>query len=130
MKKIAKTFALQYIASEAGTKISYRNPVEEQQHSKATLKRRRQPDVSDKSASFRPQDKSQHFDDDDFQVQPRSKKCKLEGNAYASKDTPKKWKYFILMATGIMGGYHHIANFETGKWVVQFYNDDETTERG
>ena len=35
----------------------------------------------------------------------------------------KKWKYSMLMEFGTMQGWLSSYNFETGKWIVQFYED-------
>ena len=57
-----KMFALQYIAAEDGYKIMYRSRVDEEQRSQVAVRRKQQKNVCDKSASFGPPDKCQHFD--------------------------------------------------------------------
>ena len=48
-----------------------------------------------------------------------------EGTKTPPSDFNKKLKYFMLMGCGTKDGCHH---FQTGKWIIKFYNDNETTE--
>ena len=58
-----KVFALQYIAADGGSKVTYRSEVSEEQWMKAACKRReRQFAIKDSTASLGPPDKKQHFD--------------------------------------------------------------------
>ena len=104
-----KLFALQYIAAENRSKITYRSPIDEGQ-------RTRQHKIVDNKASYGPPDKSEHFavsDDDDFDAATTSKEVEV---LYSDGVWYRGW----------LGDY----NFETGKWVelMHFYEDNETTE--
>ena len=125
-----KMFALQYIAAaENGSKISYRTSQEENRRSQCSSKRiKGKQGVTDKSAKFGPPDKNEHFttplldSDDDFKSPPPSKKVKED-------DGEKRKAVEVLYSDGIWyKGWLSSFNFNTGKWVVQFYDDDETTE--
>ena len=74
-----KMFALRYIAAEDGSKITYQSPIDEEQHSKAAVRRKKQKDVCDKNASYGPPDKHQHFEDTDLKIRLRNKERKLNG---------------------------------------------------
>lgn len=118
-----KLFALQYIAAVSGTKITYRSPMDEEQRSQASIKRKRQNKIVDKSASYGPPDKSEHFlgSDDDFDDLPKPKKSKVVQEN--KKESSDRKEVEVLYSDGI-GEY----NFETGKWKVYFYEDNETTK--
>ena len=109
-----KMFALQYI--ENGSKISYRTSQEENCRSQCSSKRiKGKQGVTDKSAKFGPPDKNEHF------ITP-SKKVKED-------DGEKRKVVEVSYSDGIWyKGWLSSFNFNTGKWVVQFYDDDETTE--
>ena len=116
-----KVFALQYIASEGGSKISYRGVRDEEHRSKAAVKRKRCVSVTDKSASFGPPDKIQHFDGISH---PSGKISKVDG-----KNEGEKKDVEVLYSDGVWyRGWLSSYNFETGKWIVRFYDDNETTE--
>ena len=73
-----KMFALQYIAAEDGSKITYRSPVDEQQRSQAAVRRKKQ-DVCEKNTSYGPPDKHQYFEDTDFEEKrPRNQRRKMD----------------------------------------------------
>lgn len=55
----------------------YRSPFGEEQRSQAANKRKHQKDISNKHASFEPPEKCHHFDDDDFEEPPQSKRRSL-----------------------------------------------------
>ena len=69
-----KVFALQYIAADGGSKVSYRSEISEEQRMKAAYKRKaRQVAVKDSTASMGPPDKKQHFDNSHGEVnKPKS----------------------------------------------------------
>ena len=125
-----KMFALQYIASENGSKITYRSPLDEEQRSQVAVKRKRQEKNSDKNACFGPPDKHQHFtnnDDDDFEKPSSSKRRKT--NCSTNKNNINRREVEVLYADGVWyKGWLSSYNFETGKWIVEFYDDNETTE--
>ena len=76
--------------------------------------------VCDKNASFSPPDKCQHFDGNSLLSSKRSK---------MDEDGCEKREVEVLYADGLWyRGWLSSYNFETGKWIVQFYDDDETTE--
>ena len=115
-----KFFALQYIAAEGGSKITYRDTLDEKQRSQAAIKRKRPKTVYDKNASFGPPDKCQHFDGNSLL---NSKKTKIDENGCEKREVE------VLYGDGVWyRGWLSSYNFETGKWIVQFYDDDETTE--
>ena len=89
MRKTCKLFALQYIAAENGSKITYRSPIDEGQRAQASIKGKRQHKIVDNKASYGPPDKSEHFavSDDDFDAA-----------------TTRKLKFYIQMVFGIEGG--------------------------
>lgn len=68
-----KVFALQYIASEERSKISYRATLDENQRAKAAIKRKHPKSIRDKNASYGPPDKCQHFDGNSLQVARKRK---------------------------------------------------------
>ena len=82
--------------------------------------------VPDTSAKFGPPDKNEHFassldSDDDFDLPPLSKKVK-EGE----KD---RRDVEVLYSDGFWyKGWLSSFNFNTGKWIVQFCDDNENTE--
>ena len=49
-----KMFALQFIAAEEGSKITYRSPLDEEHRSQVAIKRKQQKSICDKNASFGP----------------------------------------------------------------------------
>lgn len=71
-------------------------------------------------------DKNEHFttpldSDDDFELPPPPKKV--------NKDREKRRDVEVLYSDGVWyKGWLSSFNFNTGKWIVQFYDDDETTE--
>ena len=112
-----KVFVLKYIAS--GSKMSYRGVRDEEQRSQAAVKRKRSINVNDKNASFGPPDKNQHFDGC---VHPR-KKSKIDRNESEKKDVE------VLYDDGVWyRGWLSSYKFESGKWIVQFYDDNDTIE--
>jgi hypothetical protein len=122
-------FALQYVAAaENGSKISYRTPQEEDRRSQCSSKRiKGKQSITDKSAKFGPLDKNEHFitlpdSDDDFELPPPPKKVKEDG------EKRRDVEFCIPMEFGKKGGYISSFNLNTRKWIVQFYDDSETTE--
>ena len=62
----------------------------------------------------------QHFDGNSL---PNSKRTKIDENGCEKREVE------VLYADGVWyRGWLSSYNFETGKWIVQFYDDDETTE--
>ena len=105
-----KMFALQYIAAEDGSKITYRSPVDEEQRSQAAVHmRRKKQDVCDKNASYisyGPPDKRQHFEDTDIEeTRPRNKSRKVD--KYSDEDSegtkmpPSNQQVEVLYADGM-----------------------------
>ena len=88
-----KFFALQYIAAEGGSKITYRDTLDEKQRSQAAIKRKRPKTVYDKNASFGPLDKCQHFDENSL---PNSKRTKIDENGCEKREVE------VLYADGIL----------------------------
>ena len=69
-----KVFALQYIAADGGSKVSYRSEISEEQRMKTACKRKaHQVAVKDSTASLGPPDKKQHFDNSHGEInKPKS----------------------------------------------------------
>ena len=118
-------FALQYITATDGLKTSYRSAADQTQRSNSALKRKaRQEVVKDNECSFGPPDKKQHFSSVKGKNGKNGKgKSKLDEKKEGSKEVE------VLYADGNWyKGWLSSFNFSTGKWKVQFYDDNETTE--
>ena len=118
-----KMFALQYITATEGLKISYRSDVDQAQRSNSAFKRKTQHEAhKDIQCLFGPPDKRQHFDG-----APRKESKKRKGKSVPADITSKGDKEVeVLYSDGKW--WLSSFNFETGKWIVQFYDDSETTE--
>ena len=114
-----KMFALQYLAaSEISSKISYRSAQEDERRGQSSLQNKQKQKNTDASANFGPPDKNEHFQP------PQSKKIKKSGNIVQEGKNVE-----VLYSDGLWyKGWLSSFNFETGKWVVMFYDDDKTTE--
>ena len=116
MRKIRFVFALQYIAAEGGSKITYRSTLDEKHRSQGAIKRKHRKIVCDKYTSFGPPEKHQYFN----------------GNSLLSRKKRKMWKigsgstYSMPIEFGTGNGCLPTYNFKTGKWIVKFYDDNET----
>ena len=100
-----KVFALQYIATEGGSKITYRGSLDEKQRSQAAIKQKRPKMVCD--IKIGPPDKCQHFDGNSL---PSSKRTKID------EDGCEKREVEVLYADGLWHwGWLSSYNFETGK---------------
>ena len=114
-------FALQYIAAVSETKITYRSPMDEEQRSQASIKRKCQNKIADKNVSYGPPDKSEHFlgSDDDFDDLSKPEKSKVAQEN--KKESSDKKEVEVLYSDGIWyRGWLGEYNFETGKWKVHF----------
>ena len=116
-------FALQYIAANDGIKVSYRSPLDEQQRSNAAIKRKLRSRISqDNESLLGPPDKKQHFNGG-------HQKKKYNDKTQDKELTVSKKEVEVLYDNGIWyKGWLSSFNFETGKWIVKFYDDNETTE--
>ena len=117
-----KMFALQYIASENGSKITYRSPLDEEQRSQVAVKRKRQEKNSDKNACFGPPDKRQYFtnnDDDNFEKPSSSKRRKT--NCSTNKNNINRREVEVLYADGVWyKGWLSSYNFEKESGLLNF----------
>jgi len=128
-----KVFALQYIAADGGFKTTYRSDVSEEQRMKAACKRRaRQYASNDSTASLGPPDKKQHFET--TKSQP-AKKAQRKQDSKTGKgveldlDNGRKHDVEVRYNDGVWyRGWLSTFNTVSGKWIVKFYDDDETTE--
>ena len=98
-----------YSAKSNGHKLSlyYRSPIDEKQRSQAAVRRKKQKDVHDKSASYGPPGKYQHFEDTDFEeLRPRNKRKKVdmdgdEDNEGSKTPPSKRQEVEVLYADGM-----------------------------
>ena len=127
-----KIFALQYIAADGSSKITYRSDASEEQRLKAACKRKaRQFASSDKTASLGPPDKKQHFETKS--QPPKKAKCKQDSKTRKCVELDlgngEKHEVEVCYNDGMWyRGWLSTFNIDTGKWIVKFYDDDETTE--
>ena len=87
--------------------------------------------VLDQNAEFGPPDKREHFMDvtgtSDSESPPPKKKSKNSKNNEPTIE--KRRDVEVLYDNNIWyRGWLSSFNFETGKWIVKFYDDDDTTE--
>ena len=97
--------------------------MDEEQRSQAAIKRKRHSKIVDKDASYGPPDKSEHFIGSDEDL-PNPKRNQI--GQQCNKD---RKEVEVLYSDGVWyRGWLDEYNFETGKWIVNFYEDSETTE--
>jgi len=140
-----KMFVLQYIAATDGLKISYRSSADLAQRSASALKRKAtQAIIKDTDCSFGPPDKKQHFVAKTKKPNEKAKSSvatnakdpaqrsgtgKLKESVADDVIDEQRKEVEVLYADGKWyRGWLSSFNFATGKWKVQFYDDDETTE--
>ena len=101
--------------------------MDEEQHTRASIKRKRPQKILDKKASYGPPDKSEHFLGRRFRWFAQTKERKVDQQS-TNKSSAKK-EVEVLYSDGVWyRGWLGDYNIETGKWVVHFYEDNETTE--
>jgi len=137
-----KVFAVQHLVAKERSKISYRDTSEEARRAQTAARaeaRKKKHSLSDRDSEYGPPDKAQHFcEDDDFSPLPKTKpvhKKSQKGKKLVTKSSPKpknpggRKNGEVLYDDGKWyRGWLDSFNFETGKWIVKFYDDSETAE--
>ena len=114
-------FALQYLAaSEISSKISYCSSQEDEHCEQSSLQNKQKRKNTDASANFGPPDKNEHFQP------PQSKKAKKSGNIVQEGKNVEVLYSYGLWHKGWL--YLPLILKQELKWVVMFYDDDETIE--
>ena len=104
--------------------------ISEEQRMKAACKRRaRQVAIKDSTASLGPPDKKQHFDSSQVKKIMQTKSKLVNKGGKIEIDNEGRHEFEVRYQDGVWyKGWLSTFNCSTGKWIVKFYDDDETTE--